>query len=186
MRSSVLLLGILSVVLLAPGVVSADDVGSHTATAIGARMTYYRPYDADFGKWSPGVQLRLHGDKTYALECSADFTHTTFGGTRVSVIPVQATILGFLYPESSISPYVLLGGGWYFTRVQDPSPRTVSRFGPHAGAGLQLLVNDGWSLDGSYRFLWTQSLHLQDPTHPLGQNFSSKGYMITVGLNYRF
>jgi hypothetical protein len=29
-------------------------------------------------------------------------------------------------------------------------------------------------------------VHSQNAAHPLGQNFSDNGFMLTAGLNYRF
>lgn len=188
MTNRLALLAVLSFSVLPAAAYSGGSdggVGLHTATAIGARAVFYKPTDADSGNWSPGVQLRLHGSDTAAFEMSADFTHHSFGGTSVNEIPIQFSLLGFFYPETSLSPYVIVGGGWYRSRVEGPGAHSEQRFGPHAGLGLQLLLNDGWSIDGSYRYLWTQSLRLQDPSHPVGQNFSSRGYLISTALNYR-
>jgi opacity protein-like surface antigen len=102
----------------------------------------------------------------------------------VSVTPIQATVLGYFSPGSSLSPYLLIGGGWYPTHADGPySPSRL--FGPHVGAGLELLLGSNWSLDGSYRFLWTETISWSNPVHLFGQDFSVRGHMFTVALNYR-
>ena len=43
-----------------------------------------------------------------------------------------------------------------------------------------------WTIDGSYRYLWTQSLTAPTTASPAGKNFSDNGFMLTAALNYRF
>ena len=154
-------------------------------SSIGGRATFYRPQDADHGLWAPGVQGRLRLNKGYAAEFSADFTHHSIGQTTIDVVPVQATLLGFFYPDSTFTPYLLLGIGWYYTKVRDQTTHTENRWGPHAGVGVSLITGDHWSVDASYRFLWSQTYNITDAAHPIGQNFSGQGRMITLGLNMR-
>ena len=101
------------------------------------------------------------------------------------VTPIQATLIGYFYPESSLSPFLLVGAGWYLTHADGPYAGTQRRFGPHAGAGLELLLGGHWSLDASYRFLWTQIMTLSKPHQFFSSEFSERGSMLTVGLNYR-
>jgi opacity protein-like surface antigen len=181
---------LLVVVLAVPRGAAAYDGGSsegsglHTATSLGARATFFRPTDADHGAWAPGAQLRLHMSDAYSFEASSDFVEYRAAGTNVSVTPVQTTVIGYFYPDASFSPYLLLGCGWYPTHADGPyvSPRL---FGPHIGAGLELLLGENWTIDGSYRFLWTEIITLSDPTHLWGKDFSERGHMFTVALSYR-
>ena len=164
-----------------------ESVGevAQSATSIGGRQAYYRFKDSDRGQWAPGAQLRLHMARAYSLEGSADFGHYSIGGTNVRVIPVQVSLIGYFYPETTISPYLVLGAGWYITHADGPTTGAPRQFGPHVGAGLELLLGSNWSIDGSYRYLWTEVWRLKDPLHPLGRNFSKRGSQLTVGLNYR-
>jgi opacity protein-like surface antigen len=184
-RSGVLL----ALILAAPRGAAAYSGGSadsemHSATSLGPRVAFYRPDDADHGTWAPGVQLRLHMSEVYAFEGSMDFAHYASAGTHVSVTPIQATVLGYFSQGSSLSPYLLIGGGWYPTHANGPysAPRL---FGPHVGAGLELLLGSSWSLDGSYRFMWTETISWSNPVHLFGQDFAVRGHMFTVALNYR-
>ena len=178
----------LALALAASGA-SAYDGGStgspaQAATSIGPRYDFFRPNDADHGDWAPGVQLGLHMSPGYAFQASMDFAHYTSGGTSVRATPIQATILGYFAPDSSFSPYLLIGGGWYPTHADGPyvSPRL---FGPHVGAGLELLLGSSWSIDGSYRFLWTEVIDWSHLTNLVGTDYSIRGHMFTVALNYR-
>ena len=162
----------------------SDGSGIHTATSLGPRAAFYSLDDADRGAWGPGVQMRVHLSSAYSLELSGDRVRYLSHGTSVESPPVQATVIGYFYPDSSITPYLLLGGGWYPTHADGPyaAPRL---FGPHVGAGLELLLGSNWSLDGSYRFLWTEIITFADPAHFLGKDVSERGHMFTVALNYR-
>ena len=161
--------------------------GPRRGLSVGGRAAYYRPKGADNGDWSEGAQVRLHFTPAWALEGSVDLRHDKFDGTRVDVIPIQLSLMVYILPPGyRAAPYLLAGGGWYYTHVGAPVEHFESRFGPHAGAGVEFFINKSWSLDGSYRYLWTEDIHSQDAEHPLGRNFSGKGFMLTGALNYHF
>lgn len=173
--------------LLAPRAARADDAPKAAIPGVtfGGRASYYRPKHADAGTLSGGAQLRLHFTEVVAVEGSADYRQTDYGGTTVDVFPVQASLLLYLAPNFPVSPYVLGGVGWYYTHVHG-ADNSQNRYGPHAGGGLEVALGRHWSIDGSYRYLWTQSLTAPTVAHPAGENFSDNGYMLTAALNYRF
>jgi opacity protein-like surface antigen len=179
----------LALLLLAPGASAynggdSGTGGMHTSTSLGPRVDFYKPDDADHGAWTPGVQMRLHMAPAYALELSGDFAHYTSGGTNVRTDVVQATVLGYFAPDSSLSPYLLIGAGWYPTHADGPyNPSRL--FGPHVGGGLELLLGSNWSIDGSYRFLWTEIVDWAHVQNVLGAGFGVRGHMFTLALNYR-
>jgi opacity protein-like surface antigen len=177
----------LAAAVAAPSAASADDDHPHAAisgVSFGGRGTYFHPKDADNGSWSGGAQLRFHFTPVLAIEASADYRQSKFEGSVVDVYPVQGSLLLYLAPNWAVSPYLLGGEGWYTTHVR--GGETTHRYGPHAGAGLEAALSRHWTIDGSYRYLWTQSLTVPTGAHPLGKNFSDNGYMITAALNYRF
>jgi opacity protein-like surface antigen len=176
--------------LLAPARAAAEgskeDVGLRPGVSVGGRAMYDRPKDADHGTMAGGAQVRFHLTKTFALEGSADYRQDKFGGVVTDIMPLQASVLVYPLPQFALTPFILGGGGWYYTHVRRPVDKTTYRFGPHAGAGLQLFLTHNWSVDASYRYLWTEDIHSQDPQHPVGKNFSDNGHMFTAGLNYQF
>ncbi|MCX5786939.1 MAG: outer membrane beta-barrel protein [Elusimicrobia bacterium] len=164
-----------------------ESPGPRQGLSLGGRAAYYRPNGAEHGDVAEGAQLRLHFARAWALEGSADLRHDVFGGTKVDVIPVQLSLMAYILPSGySIFPYLLAGGGWYYTHVGAPLNHSLIRFGPHAGAGVEFFLSNAWSLDTSFRYLWTADINSQDPAHPAGQNFSDKGFMLTGALNYNF
>lgn len=164
---------------------SGNDLhAARPGVTFGGRAAYYRPKAADEGNLSGGAQLRVHITSVLAIEGSADYRQNTFEGTTVDVYPVQASLLAYLAPRWVVSPYILGGVGWYHTHIKGGD--TFSRYGPHAGAGLEAALHRHWTIDGSYRYLWAQSLTAPTRSSPAGKNFSDHGFMLTAALNYRF
>ena len=183
--SAVLLAAVLAFPVGAAAYYGGDTEGSnHSATSIGPRAAYYRLTDAGRSEWGPGVQLRLHGTAAYSLEVSGDRVSYSSQGANVRSTPIQATLLGYFSPDSAASPYLLLGGGWYPTHAAGPY-RAPRLFGPHVGAGLEIIFGKSWSLDGSFRYLWTEVISTSKPNRIYGTDFGERGTMFTVGLNYR-
>lgn len=185
---AVRVLAIVSASALAPLTASAEEYDARSASrpgvTFGGRAAYNRPKGADSGSLYGGAQLRLHLTSVLAVEGSADYRQNTFGGTVVDVYPVQASLMLYLTPSGVFSPYILGGVGWYHTRIRGGA--SSQRYGPHAGAGLEVALDHHWSIDASYRYLWTQSLTAPTTTSPFGKNFSDNGFMLTAALNYRF
>lgn len=175
--------------LLKPVSVFADEnsdgyAGPRSGLSLGGRGTYFKPKDAQ-GSWSGGAQLRLHFTPVIAIEGSADYRQTKFGGVETDIYPVQASLLIYLLPGMRISPYILGGAGWYYTHFRSIGG-TQQRFGPHAGGGLEIFLNHWWSIDGDYRYVWNSRVNTPTTAHPLGQDFSDRGSMVTAALNFYF
>lgn len=164
-----------------------EGLGPRRGWAIGARGAYYRPKGADSGDFMQGAQARFHFTRRWAAELSVDLRKDKFGGTTVDVLPVQFSAVVYLMPPGyRIAPYLLAGGGWYYTHVGAPANNYQFRFGPHVGGGAEIFINRSWSAGGSYRYLWSEDINSQDAAHPLGRNFQDKGFMLTAALNYYF
>jgi opacity protein-like surface antigen len=170
--------------LLLPSVAAADD--PHTDASIGARTVFYRPLDADHGAWAKGAQLKLHVSQSYALQASMDVTHYSLAGANFRAVPVQVSLLGYFTPETPMSFFLLAGMGWYTSRVDGPGSHSETRSNPHVGVGLELVTEKRWTLDASYRFLWSQVYRLSDLGHPYGSGFKERASMLTLALNWRF
>ena len=178
---SVLLLG------LQTAAFAGDGVGDN-AFSIGPRATYSTPKDADKGLWDPGVQARLHLSPALGLEASIDYRKNDFGPlTTIKTYPVQASLLAYLIPGGAVSPFLLGGVGWYYTQVDGPFgySNTSSRFGLHAGAGLEVMLNKSISLDGTYRYVWLEDVASKD-LNALHKTYQDSGSVITIALNLLF
>lgn len=160
--------------------------GSRAGFSIGPRTMHYKATDAEEGTWSGGVQARGHFTPVLAAEGSVDYRQTRFSGAVVDIMPVQASLLVYLFPGIPITPYILAGAGWYYTHLRDPLNDTQSRWGPHAGAGVELFMSRNWSMDTSWRHIWNGDIHTVTASRPVGRDLNDNGNMFTIGLNYFF
>jgi opacity protein-like surface antigen len=168
--------------------VSAEAGLGSRVLAIGPRATYATPKDATKGEWNPGAQLRLQLSPAIGFEGSIDYLKNNFGPlTTIKTYPVQASLLAYLAPGSVISPFLLGGAGLYYTSVTGPLgyESNTSRFGLHAGAGVEVMLNKSLSLDGTYRYVWLESIASHDAS-ALDKNYKDSGSMVTVALNLLF
>lgn len=164
-----------------------ESHGPRPGLSLGGRAAYYRPKGADHGDLAEGVQARYHLTRRWALESSVDLRQDKFGGTKVDVVPLQLSALIYLMPHGyRIAPYILAGGGWYYTHISSPAGSTDFRFGPHMGGGIEFYRDSAWSADCSYRYLWNEDVRTRDAAHPLGRSFTDKGFMLTAAVNYSF
>src|SRR5688500_8987150 len=154
--------------------------------SIGGRATWFDPKDGS-SRWFGGGQVRIYPLKWLAFEGSADYRRTDFGDTRVHTYPVQVSALLYLLPGKRLSPFILGGGGWYYTTVKGPGgfDDTQNRFGAHAGGGLQFWFNDRVSIDGTYRHVWLEDITSRDQNIK-DKTFRDSGQMVTVGINLHF
>src|SRR6185503_2959492 len=132
---------------------AADDVLDgdikNTGISLGLRATYYNPNDGD-ESWYGGAQLRAHLTQIFAVEGSIDYRRTDYGsGAKMHSYPVLVSALLYIFP-GRFAPFLLGGVGWYFTHTETPgaADKDDSRFGAHAGAGLEFYLNRYWSIDG--------------------------------------
>jgi opacity protein-like surface antigen len=154
--------------------------------SIGPRMMRFEAKDSDEANWNVGAQLRFNLTPVVALEGSVDYRQDDFGPVDLYVYPVQASLLFYL-TEAPVSPFLLGGAGWYFTTIEAPGlpDRTDDRFGLHAGAGLQFMLGEYWSIDGAYRYVWLEEFRSRDAALQ-DKEFDDSGHMITAALNYHF
>lgn len=155
--------------------------------SIGGRATYLDPTGGN-GNWFGGTQVRWYALRFFAVEGSADYRTTDFASSnRTDYYPVQVSGLFYLLPGKRLSPFLLGGVGWYYSHVaRDGAPdSTKTRFGPHVGGGLQLMLTENFSIDGSYRYIWLNNQSASD-NRIFGPQFGNDNHMVTIGLNIHF
>lgn len=166
---------------------AAIDWNEDRTVSLGGRATYFDPKDGD-DVWAGGAQLRLFFAPALALEGSIDYRKEEFDVIDVDIFPVQASLLAYLLPARPFGVFLLGGGGWYYTRIDPPAPfddDTDHRFGWHAGAGSEVVLNEYWSIDATYRYLWLEDIESVDQNLQ-DKDFEDSGSMVTIALNYLF
>ncbi|HEX2798408.1 MAG TPA: outer membrane beta-barrel protein, partial [Thermoanaerobaculia bacterium] len=137
--------------------------------SLGGHASYTKAKDAD-GTWAGGAQLRLRFPGPLGVEGLVDYRRTTYsaGGEdvlRIEQYPVQVSLMIFILP-GQVQPYVLGGGGWYYTRSTFLGAQsalgsdTQHTFGGHVGGGVELGAKAKVSLhvDVRYVFLGVDSI----------------------------
>jgi opacity protein-like surface antigen len=158
--------------------------------SLGGRAAYFWPAqsDAGSGQWMGGAQLRFYLAKFFAVEGSADYRQqrTSGASTIADIYPVQVSGLLYLLPNSPVSPFALGGVGWYFTHVRGPNgfDQTSNRFGSHVGGGLQFFLSRHWSLDATYRYIFTD--RITTTSNGARVSITGDGHMVTGGVNFHF
>lgn len=171
---------------LQPAVFAEAPAAEKTLSA-GPRVTYYTAQDADSGHWSPGVQAKAHLSPDIGLEASIDYLNNDFGPlTTIKTFPIQGSVLAYINPGEIMRPFVLGGAGWYYTMVDGPFgySNNSSRFGLHAGAGLEINLNKSLFLSGSYRHVWLKEVASKDASAQV-RTYHDGGSMLTLALNFR-
>ncbi len=164
-----------------------DDVDKGFLS-IGGRATYFDPKGVD-GNWFGGAQVRVHLLPVFAVEGSTDYRTTDFASSsREDYFPVQVSGLLYLLPGKRLSPFILGGGGWYYSHIarENADDDTDKRFAPHVGGGIQLMVTDDLSVDGSYRYILFDDRAGGSKERTFGDQFSDKSHMVTIGINLHF
>ncbi|HCC46590.1 MAG TPA: hypothetical protein DEQ38_00485 [Elusimicrobia bacterium] len=182
------LIAIAALLLGLQPVVFAETAEAEKKFSVGPRATYYSPQDADSGQWSPGVQARVHLSPDLGLEASIDYLKNDFGSlTTIKTFPIQGSVLAYINPGEIVKPFLLGGAGWYYTMVDGPFGYndSASRFGLHAGAGLEVILNKSIFLSGSYRYVWLEEVESRDAS-ALSRTYHDNGSMLTLALNFRF
>jgi opacity protein-like surface antigen len=155
--------------------------------SLGGRATYFDPKEGE-DRWFGGAQVRVHPSHYFAVEGSADYRREEFaGGTKTHTFPVQGSLLIYPIGTTRLAPFILGGGGWYFTSIDGPGgfSDTQHRFGGHVGGGVQLFITDHISIDSTYRHIWLE--RVESKTVSLDdKKFNDNGHMVTIGVNVHF
>jgi opacity protein-like surface antigen len=163
--------------------------------SLGGHASYTKASGAD-GAWAGGAQLRLHFPGPLGVEGLIDYKRTTYsegGGDvlRVEQYPVQASLMLFILP-GPVQPYILGGGGWYYTRSTYLGPLsaqasdTQHTFGGHAGGGVEFGAKSKVSVhvDVRYVFLGVDSIDAVRDRY--NNNPKADFWHGTAGINFKF
>ena len=185
-----------------PGQVAAQGFG------LGPRISFVRGnvVTGDPSARFVGGTLRMGGSKHAALELSLDYrSYRNVDGTvRTRETPVQGSIL--IFPiRSTISPYLLGGGGIYGRTIDDLGPQgqvvtttTERKFGMHLGLGAEFRLGRHAAIFADYRYRFVRFGPPGEDDQPInipGSSFvpgfdkvhvSHQGSMWTSGVAFYF
>ena len=163
--------------------------------SLGGHASYTKASGAD-GTWAGGAQLRLRFPGPLGVEGLIDYRRTTYsaGGAdvlRVEQYPVQASLMLFLL-SGPVQPYVLGGGGWYYTRSTFLGPQaalgseTQHTYGGHAGGGLEFGAGKRASLYVDVRYVFLRVDSIDTIRDRYNNNPKPDFWHGTAGVNFKF
>jgi len=188
------------------GLVMAMAIGATARDAqaqgfgIGARMVFVTGADSPLQDSSSsstkltGIFARLRASKHVGLEVSYDWRTARDAENTIEVKSTPITVSGLFYLlKGPIAPYVVVGVGWYKTRVDllggaaaapvtDPPAVTTAettKFGYHTGLGGELFMGKHASIFVDYRYTFVD---IQGLSGILGKATS----LLTGGLGSLF
>jgi opacity protein-like surface antigen len=141
-------------------------IGAHMVFVTGADSPLQDPASSSSTKLT-GVFMRLRASKRMGIEVSYDWRTARDAENTIEVksTPIQVSGLFYLL-KGSVSPYVVMGAGWYKTRVEllggatatpvaDPPIVTTAettKFGYHTGIGGEAMLGKHASIFVDYRY----------------------------------
>ncbi|MDI6792044.1 MAG: porin family protein [bacterium] len=182
-----MLVGVCSMCLIL-SVLEAHGAEKPTGLAIGPRVGYYKPKDADQGEFKYGAQARMTLTEALSVEGSIEYRKETYKNEEVEVIsyPVMASLILFPFPLAPISPYLIGGAIWDKYKATDEAgnEEKSSKFGYFGGFGAEMPLGQKMSINGDIRYvLLDRDLSLETLT---SDNLKEDFWTITGGINFFF
>lgn len=193
-----------AIFLILPQLGWAEDDGRiSNSFGIGPRAGYYKSKDADQGAWYGGVQARLRLGPIFGLEAAADYrSKETFsvsspgfnGEIHQRSYPLTGSLLVFLPILPHFSPYLVGGGGWYYTKIDFSKDlealgfkdKTERPFGWHLGGGLELPITAHVAINADIRYIFMDTKFGESGTTRLDENRNADGWVGTGALMFYF
>jgi len=171
-----------------PAAYRGRQAAAQPTFALGLVAGYVRASDADRGTWTAGIQARLHVLPSLAVEGAVTYHKNSYGDgdAHVTQYPVQVSLLLYPLPNASVSPYLVGGGGWYYSRIAYEGAlsgfpnETENTYGTHAGAGLEIRLGSSAMIDADLRTIF---LHARSSAFESGDFNYWQG---TLGLSLLF
>lgn len=179
-KKTVILMVFFLALFLVPGVGHTEGAGSF---GLGIRGGWYKSQDADEGKVYGGLQARWKIFPALALEGLVDYhPEQTFPNDRkITSYPVLVSALFYLIPGAPVSPYLLGGVGWYYSKVEDRQGSTwTNDFGAHLGGGLDIPLSSHVVFNADIRYFF---LNFNDQKV---KDLQANGYIASAGLTFYF
>ncbi|HMK64255.1 MAG TPA: outer membrane beta-barrel protein [Thermodesulfobacteriota bacterium] len=175
----VLIIGVYPVIGNAAEVPAQPDTGSF---GLGVRGGWYKIRDADEGKFYGGIQARFRVMPWLAIEGSTDYRAPSYysGGRKITSWPFLVSALIYPIPKSFFSPYILGGGGLYYSHLENSTSYYNNAWGWHAGLGFDVPLYKRLILNVEARYTWVSF----DENN--FRDINGNGYTVAAGVTYYF
>jgi hypothetical protein len=175
----VLITGLYPVIGYTADVPAQPDPGS---LGLGVRGGWYKIRDADEGKFYGGIQARWKVMPWLAIEGSVDYRAPSYytGGRKITSYPFLLSALIYPMPKAFFSPYILGGGGLYYSHLENSTSYYNNAWGWHTGLGFDVPLYKRLILNVEARYTWVSF----DENN--FRDINANGYTVAAGLTYYF
>lgn len=154
---------------------------------VGLRGGYMRMSEADDGAFLGGLFFRTDWREVVFIDGSLYYhSEEVSRGVDMELIPIQLSAMLFLLGrDNMINPFVLGGGGLYWTRTTVSGDDTDSEFdfGWHLGLGADYNLSERMFIEGEFRYIWLDT-ETEDQT--FGSALKNFNHWIgSVGIGFR-
>jgi len=175
---------VLAVVALVGLMVSA--VSANEAD-VGVRGGYMRFPDAEDGAFLGSLFFRTDWREVVFIDASVYYhTEEVAPDLDLEFIPIHLSAMLFLLGrDGGISPFVLAGGGVYWSRTTVTGHDTNSEFdiGWHLGAGFDLAISDRMFIETDFRYIW---LNVDTEGETFADSLADFNHWVAgIGLGFR-
>jgi hypothetical protein len=128
---------------------------------VGARAGYMRISEADDGAFLGGLFFRTDWRQVVFIDGSVYYhSEEVARDVDLELIPIQLSAMLFLLGRDGVlNPFVLGGGGLYWTRTTASGDDSDSEFdfGWHLGFGADYNLSDRMFIESEFRYMWLDS-----------------------------
>jgi len=176
----------LAMAVMAVGMLAASAVVAGMAD-VGARAGYMRMAEADDGAFLGGLFFRTDWRGVVFIDGSVYYhTEEISDNADLELIPMQLSAMLFLLGRDGVlSPFVLGGGGLYWTRTTETGKDSDSSFdfGWHLGFGADYNLSKRMFIEGDFRYIWLDSDTENKTISDSLKNFNH--WIAGIGIGFR-
>lgn len=146
--------------------------------SLGAFGTYHK-FD-DWGEnWGAGAKWRLDFAKYLGVDVRGSWIRLE--DLRADLVPVEVTLLAQLPLPDGVTPYIGIGGGYYFFLGDESAAEDNAGFYPLVGVELAFGESSNWSMFVEARWLFLETD--VDAAWDSARNYSDAN-MDALGINF--
>lgn len=170
----------------------APDEERPVEVGVGLDAAFYSPGGTNQTFTGIGLNLRHHFDERLAIEGTVGAFRaqdaTAANPYAVRAYPVQASVLGYVFPRSPLKFYGLAGATLEESNVADTTANkswNYSRAGGHVGVGAELVTGRvTWQMDTRYVIYGNNPS--KDPSRPPAPFPGSDAHLFRLGATMYF
>lgn len=186
---------------------------------LGARVSYVNHSDDNYTVYGVkvdvepddsvmyGVNLTYFLASDISLELSVDHTETDIdlyalglsgNAGELEIIPVLLSLRMHIYTNTKVSPYLTIGGGYFFNDIAQNDSTIEFIYGPGAeidvdnslgyllGGGIEYFISKKAAVNLDFKYIWTEVEAKVNVPGFTKEDFKINPFVIGLGVRYYF